>query len=111
MKTQVIQENIDPATGKDYSIFGWNNENVVRYGGGSADGDSAVNQLIQHRDHQLTQSQNRSQSQIQNQVQTQNRSQRQIQSQAQTQNQVQTQGQNQAQTRSGFRFRQRFRLR
>ncbi len=35
--------NIDPATGKDYSIFGWNNENVVRYGGGSADGDSAVN--------------------------------------------------------------------
>ncbi|MEZ2059001.1 clumping factor B, partial [Staphylococcus aureus] len=37
------QENIDPATGKDYSIFGWNNENVVRYGGGSADGDSAVN--------------------------------------------------------------------
>ena len=43
MKTQVIQENIDPATGKDYSIFGWNNENVVRYGGGSADGDSAVN--------------------------------------------------------------------
>ncbi|KAF04832.1 clumping factor B, partial [Staphylococcus aureus VET1867R] len=43
LKTQVIQENIDPATGKDYSIFGWNNENVVRYGGGSADGDSAVN--------------------------------------------------------------------
>ncbi|HFG8911347.1 TPA: MSCRAMM family adhesin clumping factor ClfB, partial [Staphylococcus argenteus] len=43
LKTQVIQENVDPVTGRDYSIFGWNNENVVRYGGGSADGDSAVN--------------------------------------------------------------------
>ncbi|EOD8080180.1 MSCRAMM family adhesin clumping factor ClfB, partial [Staphylococcus aureus] len=43
LKTQVIQENVDPVTNRDYSIFGWNNENVVRYGGGSADGDSAVN--------------------------------------------------------------------
>ena len=86
MKTQVIQENVDPATGKDYSIFGWNNENVVRYGGGSADGDSAVNPKDPTPGPPVDPEPSPDRSEP-------------------------SQIQNQAQTRSGFGFRQRLRFR